>query len=50
MPLVKTVLLNDQRALVCPLPSELNDTFSDANNDTVGRIVQYIMKNEGKGS
>lgn len=25
---------------------ELNDTFSD-NNDTVGQIVHYIMKNEG---
>lgn len=26
--------------------SELNDTLSD-NNDTVGQIVRYIMKNEG---
>lgn len=26
--------------------SELNDTLSD-NNDTVGQIVHYIMKNEG---
>ncbi|XDV17790.1 hypothetical protein PO909_023607 [Leuciscus waleckii] len=26
---------------------KLNDTFSDANADTVGQIVNYIMKNEG---
>ncbi|XP_023678511.1 RELT-like protein 1 [Paramormyrops kingsleyae] len=26
--------------------AELNDTFSDANNDTLGRIVHCIMKNE----
>ncbi len=28
--------------------SDLNDTFSEGNSDTVGQIVHYIMKNEGK--
>lgn len=32
--------------IVCVLPPELNDTLSE-NNDTVGQIVHYIMKNEG---
>ncbi|XP_052315259.1 RELT-like protein 1 isoform X2 [Oncorhynchus keta] len=26
--------------------TELNDTYSESNDDTVGQIVQYIMKNE----
>lgn len=29
-----------------PEKGELNDTFSESNNDTVGQIVHYIMKNE----
>lgn len=28
--------------------SDLNDTFSEGNTDTVGQIVHYIMRNEGK--
>lgn len=28
--------------------SDLNETFSEDNADTVGQIVNYIMKNEGK--
>ncbi|XP_038851647.1 RELT-like protein 1 [Salvelinus namaycush] len=27
--------------------TELNDTYSEGNNDTVGQIVHYIMQNEG---
>ncbi|XP_077085658.1 RELT-like protein 1 [Siphateles boraxobius] len=29
-----------------PEKGDLNDTFTDANADTVGQIVNYIMKNE----
>ncbi|KAI1888339.1 hypothetical protein AGOR_G00183990 [Albula goreensis] len=29
-----------------PEAADLNDTLNDSNNDTVGQIVRYIMKNE----
>lgn len=35
-------------SVISVLYLDLNETFSECNADTVGQIVQYIMKNEGK--
>lgn len=35
-------------SLFLSAPLELNDTYSEGNTDTVGQIVHYIMKNEGR--
>lgn len=34
--------------LCLSLFSDMNDTYSEGNTDTVGQIVHYIMSNEGR--